>query len=122
MTPRTIADRLDEAVDHVLRGSGDPVAGDLRPLVEAAALVHAALPPIPAGERFERRLAARLRRPGPVERARQALSGLTRDQLRNPRRLLAAGAVSSAAVTVTALALWRTSRRHGLAPQRQAHR
>jgi hypothetical protein len=88
--------RLDAAVDTLL--AGEPVRGG--ELAEVASLVHAALGPLPPNTRFEDRLRRRLRGP----------SRITWPQL-SPSRLIAAGAVSSAAVGVTAFAVWRTSRR-----------
>ncbi len=92
----TPAERLDAAVDALLAGEPRHGGG----LVELARLVHDALPPVPAGVRFEQALRRRL-----TGRSRVAWAQLT------PSRLIAAGAVSSAAAGFTALALWRTSRR-----------
>lgn len=92
--------RLDAAVDTLL--AGEPVReGELADL---ASLVHAALGPIPPSSRFEDRLRRRL----------QGASRIAWPQL-SPSRLIAAGAVSSAAVGVTAFAVWRTSRRQAAA-------
>ncbi len=119
MTTRTAADRLDEAVDRALAGEAPPPGAELQPLVDLASRLSAALPPIPAGDRFRERLGARLRARGGLERGLQAVGELTRRGLSDRGRLLTAGAVSSAAVgvTVTAVAVWRTSRRHA-APAR----
>jgi hypothetical protein len=67
-----------------------------------------ALAPVPAGLHFEAALAERLIDRGSGGRALRAVSMAAR------HRLVAAGAVSSAAVGVgvTAYAVWRTSRRH----------
>jgi len=114
MPTRSPAERLDEAVDLLLAGEPPVVDVELGPLVSAAALTADARHPIPAGARFEARLAVRLAHPGPVLRAADAISDLTRRGLSHPGRLIAAGAVSTAAlgVTVTALAMWRSTRHH----------
>lgn len=125
MNTRTTAQRLDEAIDKVLAGDRPVVEPELRRLVEAAELLSSALPPLPTGARFEARVAARLASSSPLVRAAEAVGAAARRELRHPRRLIAAGAVSSAAVgvTVTALAVWRTSRRQGAAGHgRPAHR
>jgi hypothetical protein len=122
---RTTAQRLDEAIDRILAGDRPAVDPELRPLVDAAALLSSALPPLPAGARFEARVAARLSGSSSLARAAEAVGAAARRELRHPGRLIAAGAVSSAAVgmTVTAFAVWRTSRRHGGAGHgRPAHR
>jgi hypothetical protein len=121
---RTTAQRLDEAIDRLLAGDRPAVEPELRPLVDAASVLSAALPPLPAGRQFEARVAARLAASSPLARAAEAVGALARRELRHPRRLIAAGAVSSAAVgvTVTALAVWRTNRRHGAAGHGAAHR
>jgi hypothetical protein len=117
MSTGSQADRLDRALDQLLTGSR-PSRGDrsLEPLLAAAALVREAMPPIPAGERFESRVLSRLEQHGSVASAVGALERIARRELRHPGRIIAAGAVSSAAVgvTVTALAVWR-SRRHATA-------
>jgi hypothetical protein len=122
---RTTAQRLDEAIDRILAGDRPAVEPELRPLVDAAALLTSALPPLPAGARFEARVAARLAGSSSLARAAEAVGAAARREFRHPGRLIAAGAVSSAAVgvTVTAFAVWRTSRRHGAAGHgRPAHR
>ncbi|HET8571701.1 MAG TPA: hypothetical protein VFN14_07405 [Candidatus Limnocylindria bacterium] len=101
----TPAARLDATVDALLAGDAHG-GGDL---AEIAGLVHAALAPLPPSQRFEDRLRARLQSP-----SRPSWPQLT------PTRLIAAGAVSSAAVGVTALAVWRSSRRQPVA--RRWHR
>jgi hypothetical protein len=72
-----------------------------------------ALAPLPAGTRFEARLASRLASPSPVADMIAALSEATRRELRHPGRIFITGAVSSAAVGVgfTVLARRRGSRR-----------
>ncbi len=90
----TAALRTDAAVEAVL--AGEPPQGALGEMTE---LVHAALRPIPPGVAFEARL-------------RRRLAGATRfawPQL-TPSRLLAAGAVSSAALGVTAVAVYVSRR------------
>lgn len=113
MTTGSPAERLDHAVDVLLAGGRPPRDPALHPLLETAAIVRAALPPIPGGQGFEARLLTRLTHAGGVASAVGALEAFARRELRHPARILAAGAVSSAAVgvTVTAVAVWR-SRRH----------
>jgi hypothetical protein len=113
MTTGSQAERLDHALDELLAGSRPHGDRSLAPLLDAAALVREAMPPIPAGSRFESRVLGRLDEGGPVGSAVGTIERLARRELRNPVRILAAGAVSSAAlgVTVTAFAVWR-SRRH----------
>ncbi len=116
-TDRTAADRLDEAVDALI--AGHPIAVDvtLRPALHVAQLLRETLTPVPTGIRFQAGLAGRLHAPGLGERTLRAVG--------SPRgRLIAAGAVSSAAVGVgvTAYAVWRTGRRHGGASHRLLHR
>lgn len=78
-------------------------------------MLRHALPPLPAGTRFEARLASRLASPGPVAQMIATLTEATRRELRHPGRMLITGAVSSAAVGVgvgvTVLARRRGSRR-----------
>lgn len=78
-------------------------------------MLRHALPPLPAGTRFEARLASRLASPSPVAQVIAALTEATRRELRHPGRMLITGAVSSAAVGVgvgvTVLARRRGSRR-----------
>jgi hypothetical protein len=116
--PSSNAERIDELVDEILGGSRPHPEPELRSLIETAALVSSALPPLPAGPRFEDWLAQRLADAAehqavkhPLQRAASTLAELTRRELKHPRRLIAAGAVSSAAVGVTAIAVWRGSRR-----------
>jgi hypothetical protein len=118
MTTGSRADRLDLAVERLLAGENVPSERGLGPLFETAALVRAALPPVPSAQKFEERLGARLAHAG-VAGAVDAIEAFARRELRHPGRILAAGAVSSAAVgvTVTAVAVW-FSRRHAAAASR----
>jgi hypothetical protein len=122
VNPMTPAEQLDEAVEQLLSGTVPRTTPELRPLVETASLIARALPPIPASDRFDARLRARLAATNPILRAADAVGDFTRRELRQPRHLLAAGAVSSAAVGmgVTALVVWRGSRRG--AATRRGHR
>jgi hypothetical protein len=106
---------LDHAVDELLAGKRPVVEPTIRPLLDAAALVRAALPPIPGADRFESRLLTRLARE-PESRAAAARRQLAQAAAWRPGRAVAAGAVSSAAlgITVTVVAVWR-SRRHAAA-------
>jgi hypothetical protein len=124
VTTPTPAEQLDHAIDQLLTGARPHVGADLRPLLDAAYVVARAFPALPAGDRFEARLRARLAGANPFVRAADALGDFTRRELRQPRHLLAAGAVSSAAVGVgvTALVMWRGSRRGGLTPSRRKDR
>jgi hypothetical protein len=109
MLPPTPAERVDAAVSELLAGERQ-ASGRGRPaLAQVASLVHAALPPIPPAVDFEERLADRLRDGGVVDRLRRQAAAARR-QL-TPSRLVAAGAVSTAAVGVTALAFWAGGRR-----------
>ena len=121
---RTPAERLDEAVDRLLTGSQPAVGPELAPLVDAASVLRSALAPLPAGLRFEARLASRLASPGHVAQIIAALGEATRRELRHPGRILITGAVSSAAVGVgfSVLARRRGSRRHALAGHGPADR
>ncbi len=114
MSSPSPAGRLDVALDSLLCGERPIVEAELRPLLRVAELTSAALRPIPPGVAFEQRLAERLAGESMVRRAADAVSSFTRRELAQPGRLLAAGAVSSAAVgvTVTAFAVWRSSRQH----------
>ena len=97
---------------------------ELAPLVDAAAAVRSALGPLPAGSRFEARLASRLAGHGSLENLVAAIGDATRRELRHPGRILITGAVSSAAVGVgvTVLAMRRVARRHAAAGHQPAHR
>jgi hypothetical protein len=122
MTNSSRAERLDGAVEQLLAGEAPPPDPALGSLLDVAALVRAALPPIPSGQKFEARLTSRLAHASAgsgVVGAVDAIEAFARRELRHPGRILAAGAVSSAAlgVTVTAVAVWR-SRRHAAAGTR----
>jgi hypothetical protein len=112
MTTGTRAERLDLALDELLAGRDPQGDGGIAPLLAAAALVRDALPPIPAGSRFETRMLGRLEERSGVSGAVEALGRAAQRELRKPARILAAGAVSTAAVgvTVTAVAVWRARR------------
>jgi hypothetical protein len=112
MTTRSTPERLDEAVESLLAGARPTIEPDLRPLLETAAALSHALRPVPAAAPFEERLAGRLAA-GRVGRATGGIAAFTRRELARPGRLLAAGAFSSVAVgaTVTAYAVWRSTRR-----------
>ncbi|MDH4334052.1 MAG: hypothetical protein OEW24_02155 [Chloroflexota bacterium] len=124
MTTRTRADRLDEAVAGLLAGDRPSVDPELAPLVDAAALIRAALSPMPVGARFSSRLEARLVRRRRLAAAAAAISDVTRRELRQPGRLAIAGVISSAVIGVglTALALWIGTRRHAATGVPPAHR
>ena len=120
---RTPAERLDEAVDRLLTGGYPAYGPELAPLVDAASIVRSALGPVPAGTRFEARLASRLAGRGPVGQLLAAIGDATREELRHPARILITGAVSSAAVGVgVTLALRRGGRRHAGAGQHPGQR
>jgi len=114
----TRAERLDRAVDEVLDGVTPGIAAASvgldqsgRPLVRTAASLRGAFEATLVAPRFEARLGARL-------------AGATGSPwiLRHPGRLIVTGAVGSAVgVGVTAYAVWRSSRRPGVAV-RLAHR
>lgn len=106
MPPLSPAERLDAALTALVE-QRQPLADGA--LVEVAALVHAALPPVPPGLQFERRVAERLWAPSAVEQLRRR-AAMARREL-TVGRLIAAGALSSAAVGVTALAVWAGGRR-----------
>lgn len=111
-TPTTTAERLDRAIDDLLVGASIGEAGasarlesDERPLLRAAASLHAALGAPLVSPRFEARLGSRL-----------AGVDATPWILRHPGRLIVTGAVGSAVgVGMTAYAVWRSSRRSGSA-------
>ena len=52
MTTGSQAERLDQALDELLAGSRPHGDRSLAPLLDAAALVREAMPPIPASSRF----------------------------------------------------------------------
>ena len=106
-----------------MTGSQPAVEPELAPLVDAATALRSALTPLPAGTRFEARLASRLTSPGPVAQIVATVSGATRRELRHPARILVAGAVSSAfGLGVTVLALRRAARRQAVAHGRSSER
>lgn len=113
MTARpSMAERLDRALSDGLTGPSGGAEGDLRQVMATARDVASALVPIPASTSFAARLEERLARPTSIA----ALGALV---MRRPPAswLLLTGAVSSAAVGVTALLVWRGTRRahaHGL--------
>ena len=119
MTPGSKAEHLDRALDLLLAGSRPAADRAIEPLLDVADLVRAAMPPIPVADAFDARLLERIGGERRMPAAVGTLERIARRELRSPGRILAAGAVSSAAVgvTVTALAVWR-SRRHsaGLLP------
>ncbi len=114
MPTRTPAERLDEALNRLLSDERPSVDTELLPLVDTASRLREALPLLPTGHTFEARLAARLRHPRGLAAVMAWVVEVTRRELRHPSRLLVTGAVSSAAVGVgvTALAVWRGTRRH----------
>lgn len=113
--PRSMAERVDRAVQALLDGASAGQAAamaglgdDARPVVGAAHVAGAALAAPLVSPRFEARLGARL-----------AGVGHAPWILRHHGRLLVTGAVGSAVgVGVTAYAVWRSSRR----PAPMAHR
>lgn len=120
MTTRSTPERLDEAVESLLAGDRPTVDAELRPLLGVATRLSDTLRPVPPGRGFETQLARRLSREGGLLRTARDLGLPGR-----PRRLLAAGALSSAAalgVTVTAFAMWRSTRRHHSLSQRLLQR
>ena len=97
---RSAATALDAAIDALIAGTRPVAEPTLRPLVDTAATLRAALPVVPVSQLFEERLARRLAgTPGPW-----------------PRRALVLGAVGSAAAAslagLTAYAVWRAGHRH----------
>jgi hypothetical protein len=114
VTSRSQAERLEHAVEQLMAGDQPVADRAMAPLLEAAELVRAAMPPIPGGDALDARLMAQLTQRRRVTVAVDALEAFARRELQHPGRLIAAGAVSSAAVgvTVTAVAVWRM-RRHG---------
>lgn len=118
MPTRTPAERLDQALDELLIDDQAAVAGDLRPLLETASKVRAALRPLPVAPRFEERLAARLLQGSSLAGGLGLIAAVARQELRHPSRALLTGAVSSAALGIglTAIVVWRGSRRHPSEP------
>ncbi|HEX6129332.1 MAG TPA: hypothetical protein VF071_09955 [Candidatus Limnocylindria bacterium] len=119
MTTRSTPERLDEAVETLLAGERPTVDAELGPLLGVAARLSDSLRPVPPGRSFEQQLARRLSGDGGILRTARELGLPGR-----PWRLLAAGALSSAAlgVTVTAFAVWRSGRRHHSLSQRLLQR
>jgi hypothetical protein len=120
MTTRpTRAERLDRAIEALLRGSTPGVAaataeigGDDRPLVVVAESLRTTLAQPVVAPRFEARVGARL-----------SGAAATPWVLRHPGRLIVTGAVGSAlGVGVTAYAVWRSTRRPSGAAQRLQQR
>jgi hypothetical protein len=109
VSDRTPAERLDHALDVLLADEapppGDPAIG---PLLLTAERVRWAVAPVPAGARFQERLAVRI--------ARAPHRPPAGRWLHPPAWLLLTGAVSSAVVGVgmTAYVLWRGNRRSAL--------
>ena len=86
-------------------------------------MVRSALGPLPAGSRFEARVASRLAGRGPLGDLVAAIGEATRRELHHPGRILITGAVSSAVgVGVTFLAIRRVARRHAEVGHEPAHR
>jgi hypothetical protein len=100
----TDAERLDRAVTALIEGASAAVPPTLDSELAVARAVRATLPPIPAGERFEARLARRLG-PSPDRR----LSGFVRDH----QRLVLTGALGSVVVSTASVAVvaWRVVHR-----------
>ncbi len=122
--PPSAAQRLDHALDGVVRGMAPAAAAaagafdpTLRQLVTLGDELRGAMP-VPVGApRFEARLGARL------AHATQPLDPVGW-ALRHPGRLIVTGAVGSAAVGVgiTAFAVWRSARRAPPPAHRLLHR
>jgi hypothetical protein len=97
------AERVDRLVDAALAGAPTPATGDLRHLAALASTLGEALAAVPPGADFESHLAARL---AEAADGRRAIG-----MLRHRGLLVTGAAVSSAAVGVTAFAVWRSTRR-----------
>ena len=122
MTSRSQAERLEHAVEQLMAGDRPVADRAMAPLLVAAERVRAAMPPIPGGDALDARLLAQITQRRRVDAAVDALEAFARRELQHPGRLIAAGAVSSAAVgAVTAVAVWRL-RRHGGLNLRTGHR
>jgi len=119
LSTRTPAERLDLALNELLTGDRAAVPADLRPLLETATRVRAALPQLPVAARFEERLAARLGQGSGLAGGLAVIATLARHELRHPSRMLVTGAVSSAAlgIGVTAIVVLRSARRHAIEPR-----
>ncbi len=118
MIMRSPAERLDEAVDGMLSGDAPPAEPELRRLLDAASLLRTALPPLPAGRRFEARLASRLLRPGhlvwlAVLVGHGAGRAIGRAMRHPARSLAAAGGLMTALVAAIALGFTRRAARRG---------
>ena len=114
MTSRSQAERLEHAVERLMAGDQPVTDRSMAPLLEAAELVRAAMPPIPVGDALDARLLAQITQRRRVDAAVDALEAFARRELRHPGRLIAAGVVSSAAVgAVTAVAVWQLRRHPG---------
>ncbi|MDQ3880612.1 MAG: hypothetical protein M3295_06035 [Chloroflexota bacterium] len=108
----TLALRLDREITALLAGAGSAHASTHDPalwrLIQVAARIRDAMPAVPPGPAFERRLSALLLAP--------PAGGWFGDGPRSPlQRRLLTGAIGSAAVSVAgvaALAAWRASHRH----------
>ena len=109
MTSRSQAERLEDAVERLMAGDRPVADGAMAPLLEAAGLVRAAMPPIPGGDALDARLMAQLTQRRRMTGAVDALEAFARRELQHPGRLIAAGAVSSAAPVGT-VALARGAR------------
>jgi hypothetical protein len=109
---QTPAERLDHALDGLAEGDVPPADPELRSLLETALLLERSLAPVPASDRFEEALAARLVASSILARNLRVLGAITSRELRNPSRLVLTGAVSSAAVgCLAAFVVWRGTRR-----------
>lgn len=105
----TQAEELDRAIDAVLDGARPAVGTELLPLMRVAEAVRAAVAPQPVAPAFEQRLAARL-----VTGSGGRLTVPRLGEIRPSGRLVATGAVGSAAIGlagVTAYAVWRVAHR-----------
>ena len=100
------AERVDRLVDAALAdgASRPPPTGDMRQLAALAATLGDALAAVPPSADFESHLAARLADAAAGRRAMGVFG-------RRGRLLVTTAAVSSAAVGVTAFAVWRSTRR-----------
>jgi len=114
------AERLDRALDQALDGGSAAPDGDLQPLLAAAGEIVRALVPMPASRRFSDRLETRLAGASGTG-ITAALSALA---ARRPSGswLLLTGAASSAAVGLTAILVWRGTRRTQAHGMRLGHR
>jgi hypothetical protein len=111
-TTPSVAERLDAAITLIVDGADAAVAASIarvpaeeRPLARTAAGIRDGLARPPVAPRFEARLGTRL-----AEAATDGRTTLAWAR-RHGGRLMVTGAVGSAAVGVTAFAVWRSSRR-----------